>query len=350
MISFVDPAAAQRNDRRAGGPLPASGRAHSSPKVPLRFPPLINTRGVLVTGSHRSGTTWVGKMLATAPKLDYIHEPFKPGWSLPYTFTRSELWFPYIAGHNGTEWERAVRKTLTFHYSWSHTYREAPGLKQAWKATDKWIRWNSRRARGHRPLVKDPIALFATPWLADRFGLMPVVMIRHPAAFCSSIKIKRWTFDWTHWSKQEELMETLLAPFADEIRAKVEHNEDLIDQAILQWRVFHHVIELYRKERPEWLYVRHEDLSLDPVAGFKAMFAHCQLEWTPESEKTVRESSDEGNLKDAAVAGKSTHYVQLDSAKNIKNWQKRLSAEEISRIRKGTEDVSPLFYSDADWA
>jgi len=42
--------------------------------------------------------------------------------------------------------------------------------------------------------------------------------------------------------------------------------------------------------------------------------------------------------------------VQLDSAKNIKNWQKRLSAEEIFQIRKGTEDLSPLFYNDQDWA
>ena len=31
---------------------------------------------ILVTGSHRSGTTWAGQMLATAPGIGYIHEPF----------------------------------------------------------------------------------------------------------------------------------------------------------------------------------------------------------------------------------------------------------------------------------
>jgi hypothetical protein len=316
----------------------------------LRFPPLANTRGVLVTGSHRSGTTWVGKMLATAPNVAYIHEPFKPGWSLPYTFTRADLYFQHVAGHNAARWEPDVLRTLRFNYSWAHTYREAPGLRQAFKATSKWARWNSRRYRGHRPLLKDPIALFATPWLADRFGMDAVVMIRHPAAFCSSIKLKRWTFDFKQWVCQTELMDTLLVPFRDEIAAKAEKNDDLIDQAILQWRVFHHVIDVYRKARPDFLYVRHEDLSLDPVGGFRKMFEHCKLEWTPASEKTIRESSDEGNLKDANAAGKSTHFVQLDAKANVKNWQKRLSADEVRRIRAGTEDVSPLFYTDADWA
>src|SRR5690606_21198944 len=34
------------------------------------------SRGILVTGSPRSGTTWVGRMLATDPRLTYFHEPF----------------------------------------------------------------------------------------------------------------------------------------------------------------------------------------------------------------------------------------------------------------------------------
>jgi len=127
-----------------------------------------------------------------------------------------------------------------------------------------------------------------------------VVMIRHPAAFCSSIKIKKWVFDWTHWSRQTELMDTLLAPFKSDIEKKQKQESvDLVDQAVLQWRIFHHVIDVYRKTRPDWSFVRHEDLSLDPVGGFKRMFDHCHLTWNDHCAQTVRESSDEGNLKDA---------------------------------------------------
>ena len=34
------------------------------------------TGPVLVTGSPRSGSTWVGNVLALAPGAGYIHEPF----------------------------------------------------------------------------------------------------------------------------------------------------------------------------------------------------------------------------------------------------------------------------------
>ena len=33
---------------------------------------------VLISGSHRSGTTWVGMILDKAPGTFYIHEPFNP--------------------------------------------------------------------------------------------------------------------------------------------------------------------------------------------------------------------------------------------------------------------------------
>ena len=33
-------------------------------------------RPILVTGSHRSGSTWVGKMIASHPRVAYVEEPF----------------------------------------------------------------------------------------------------------------------------------------------------------------------------------------------------------------------------------------------------------------------------------
>jgi hypothetical protein len=33
----------------------------------------------------------------------------------------------------------------------------------------------------------------------------------------------------------------------------------------------------------------------------------------------------------------------------MSNWKKRLTPEEVIRIRKLTEDVSHLFYSDEEW-
>jgi hypothetical protein len=57
---------------------------------------------ILVTGSHRSGSTWVGRMLAEAPAVFYIHEPFSvshpPGAGI--CKARFTYWFTYITRKN----------------------------------------------------------------------------------------------------------------------------------------------------------------------------------------------------------------------------------------------------------
>ena len=36
--------------------------------------------------------------------------------------------------------------------------------------------WAACRRRGNRPLIKDPIALFSSQWLAERFDMQVVVV------------------------------------------------------------------------------------------------------------------------------------------------------------------------------
>ena len=43
------------------------------------------------------------------------------------------------------------------------------------------------------------------------------------------------------------------------------------------------------------------------------------------------------------------HSVQLDSRANLDNWKKRLTSQEIARIRQIAEPVSSIFYTDTDW-
>jgi hypothetical protein len=55
---------------------------------------------ILVTGAHRTGTTWVGKMLAASPQVAYISEPLnvwhRPGvlrapcFEMVHTYQRGE--------------------------------------------------------------------------------------------------------------------------------------------------------------------------------------------------------------------------------------------------------------------
>jgi hypothetical protein len=174
-------------------------------------------------------------------------------------------------------------------------------------------------------------------------------MVRHPAAFVSAIKLQRWHFDFNHFLRQEELMSGLLAPFADDVRRLAARNDDLLEQAILQWRCFHHAIRQYQVNHPSWQFVRHEDLSLDPLGGFRRMYDRLGLTFTPACERAVHDSSGRGNVAQGAAAGLGTAWVKGDSVANVRNWQRRLTADEVRRVRDGTADVARHFYTDEDW-
>src|SRR6185369_11076039 len=103
------------------------------------------------------------------------------------------------------------------------------------------------RRQGSRPLLKDPLALFSAEWLADRFNMDVVIMIRHPAAFVSSIKKLNWTHPFSHFLEQPLLMETVLSPFTAEIKEHASKEYSITDQAILLWRLLHYVTMNYQR-------------------------------------------------------------------------------------------------------
>ncbi len=93
--------------------------------------------------------------------------------------------------------------------------------------------------------------------------------------------------------------------------------------------------------------VRHEDLSRDPILGYRALYAALGLEFTPRVEKIILNSSSSENPRE--LSRKEIHAFKLDSRASVNNWKKRLTAEEIERVREITDEVSKLYYSDAEW-
>jgi hypothetical protein len=315
---------------------------HPVAMMPAMAPP------ILVTGSHRSGTTWVGRMLALSSGVGYLHEPFFPrrwpGWlrePLPHVFQ-------YICEENEGPFTGLVGDALAFRYPVSNLL-EVRNARQAFQVAEELPFSLWYRLRGARPLLKDPMALMSSQWLTERFGAQPVVMIRHPAAFAGSLKRLDWPrFDFHNWADQPLFLRDLASPYEDQIRAFATREPDLIDEAILMWNVIHHVIGVFRDRNPEWSFVRHEDLSEEPVKGFRALYERLRLRWDGVVESAiVRSSSAEGRKE---VPSHLHRTVRRDSRAARWTWAGRLSAEEIDRVRGGTSDVAVLFYGDEDWS
>jgi sulfotransferase family protein len=301
---------------------------------------------ILVTGSHRSGTTWVGKMLARAPGVAYVHEPFNPRRGPGWIGQRLPYWYLYVCPENEDRYLPLLARVMELRYPLGRTLAGARGVRPVGQALLEWS--GSLGLQGARPLLKDPIALFSAEWLADRFEARPVVLIRHPAAFAGSLKRLDWRFDFRNWSEQPLLLRDHLSPFGDEIRDFARRERDIVDQAVLLWNAIHQVIRGYRSRHPDWTFLKYEDLAADPVPGFLDLFAALDLPWTEGIRADIERFSSERNVKE--VPPILHRRVKRDSRAAARTWLHRLTAEERARIREGTAAVAAEFYGEEEWA
>jgi hypothetical protein len=303
----------------------------------------VTARPILVTGAHRSGTTWVGKMLARAPGVVYVHEPFSPLTDPGVSSAPFERFYTRVTPEDEARYLPGLERTLALDYALGAQLGALRTPAQAARAARDALAFAAARRRGARPLVKDPIALLSAEWLAERFAMDVVLTVRHPAGFVGSVKRLRWTHDFA--GLLEDGLPPGLERFEPEIREQAQRPGGLVEQAALLWRILYAAVDGYRRRHPGWVVVRHEDLSRDPLGGFEALYARVGLEWTERAREEVERSSSPSNPPEA----RSKHDVRIASAENLGRWRARLTPPELELVRERTRDVWPLFYAPEDW-
>jgi sulfotransferase family protein len=299
---------------------------------------------ILVTGAHRSGTTWVGKMLALAPGVAYIHEPFSPKTPKALSPAGFSRYFTVVTSQNETRYRPGLERTLELRYDLGAQLRWARTWRDVVRAPRDYLRLRRTRRGAQRPLVKDPIALLSAEWLVQSFGMQVVVLIRHPAAFAASLKRLGWEHSFATFFDDGRLPE-IVRPYENEIREQAREPGDVLTQAALLWRVLYNAVSEYRERHPEWEFLRHEDASLRPLETFERLYGHLGLRLTDRARSAIERSSASENPAELSRP----HAVELDSAASLGRWREQLTPEEIQTLRERTSDVWTRFYSDEDW-
>lgn len=309
---------------------------------------------ILVTGAHRTGTTWVGKMLAASGQAAYISEPMNVLHRAGVLHASTKYWYTYICRENEAEYLPAFQEMLSFDY---HVWAELTSLHSPKDVLrmgrDSWTFLMGKLQR-QRPLLKDPFALFSIPWFIQRLDCQVVITLRHPAAFASSLKRLNWTFQFSNLLNQPLLIRDWLEPFESEIAeldsasgSSPEGQPDIIAQASLLWRILYTVAFRFKELYPQIQLARHEDLSLEPLAGFHTLYETLGLNFTRQAQETILKSSSSENPQEAS--GKNIFTTRLDSRASLQNWKRRLTDGEMQRIRQLTESTAALFYPDYSW-
>jgi hypothetical protein len=307
---------------------------------------MVTTRPILVSGSHRSGTTWVGKMIASSPLVGYIHEPFNPLHRPGICSAKFPQWFKYVTDENEEPYYGPLKRTLAFQFDVGAEVKAIKSASHIGRMGKNWYNFTVNRMRHTTPLMKDPIAIFSCDWLARRFDMNVIVMIRHPAAFVSSLRRLRWGHNFNNITQQPLLLQNHLQPFTDDIEKFAREPQDILDQAILLWRMMHHMILHYQHTHQDWIFLRHEDISADPLEHFARLFKRLNLDFSPKVKSTIEDYSNSSNPGELQAGHQ---IVRLNSKANIKSWKKKLTESEVTYIRSKVEDISSAFYTDTDW-
>ncbi len=290
-------------------------------------------RRLLLLGTARSGTSWLGYAMGRAPGVRFYYEPDNVGADPtgaksnggsgfgPYPIIDPDqgggpftsLWdmvfagrFPFTAGGGDGRRRSVARAAL-------HVPRVI---------RDPLVR-GVASVSARRPtnvdfaIAKTIYATFSLDWLMARYQPDVVAIQRHPFNVVSSWRqLQIPLFDLTSRPAiRERYLEPLgIAPLpaaASELTR-------------IAWVVglLTHVLGDAVERHPQWHLVTHEDLCVDPVTSFRAIFSRVGLTWTAEVERFLAENNQPGEgLKPVRV-----------TAEQPDRWRKRLSDAEVREI------------------
>ncbi len=302
---------------------------------------------ILVTGSNRSGSTWVGSVLAQAAGVRYIHEPFSPviarrqfGVDLPRWFLNAEDWDEDALTHYI---ERVLVPPL----------RDRKLQLNAWQ---QWKRVAYLLLERHGPerfswrfLLKDPVAIFSAAWLATQFDLQVVVLIRHPASYVVSLlKDAKHMHPFASVFNEQPRLKARFTPqdqsLIDEVvelQSRGGPGSDMVFEAAAFWRLFYGQVLLYQQSFPDWHFVLYEDLARDPMAEFSLLCQKLGLRFDGNVELAIRRTALEA---DPATTDHTSHVKSFVAKENVDLWKSQLAETDRCRIREVLGSVSDNFY------
>jgi Sulfotransferase family len=301
-------------------------------------------RPILVTGMHRSGTTWLGHMLCAGGSMIHVGEPLSVLNRQTILRSKVDRWYTYIGEDNEDLYLRHYQDAVAFrpHPIQDITRARLGSPRDPIRIPKRWASFVLGRVQGRSLLIRDPFSVFSIGWFARRLGFQIVVIVRHPLAVVASLKRLGYAFDFRNLLDQTSLMNERLERFRPDME-KAAGSTDVVEQGSLLWRIVYECVAEDLVEFPVCL-VRHEDLSRRPTQEYAQLYKLLGLPFNDRARRIIERHTSDRNVKEVSV--KNPFEIRLDSRANLDNWRRRLDREEVDRILSATRPLVDRFYPD----
>lgn len=300
---------------------------------------------IIVTGIHRSGTTFLGSLLHQTGAYAYLHEPF----NRDYGIKGVNCWYPYadIKSDSCSEVAVLLEKLHHLDIEFRIPCQKSDGfakrlLRLFVHSRGHWDFLRFKFFSVHKEiLIKDPFLSLCASWLVNRFSDVKVIyLVRHPVAVYGSLERMDWTFNLNEFYKQLDLSNVRLKDLSIQNFSCV----DKCEVVATLWKVLYEIIKVQHSENPKdrSLIVRHEDLSSDPRNESERILKFLGIPMNNKVQQFIEKNmySDQVHAK-----GKKLHDFRRSSAKLAYSWQEKKSIEH-ERIIKACSDTLGHYYPE----
>lgn len=283
----------------------------------------------LILGIGRSGTTWIGRMLATsAGQLRYFEEPLhhiKPPLSFANVHSHTDIRF-YKELPDAHRLVFAYKLLTLQDYDWNHL-----GLQRSLRRNDKNYKFC---------LVKEVHSLLATEALLDKIQVPAIIVTRNPLYIVDSL-FDAQTLSSIYLTYHNKLIlqnpnffKQYFPEIGDKIRSVFSKIAGLPDsrrknvqQRILTVSVMTKMLECVVKRSKRIRLIRYEEICRSPEKSFSDMAAFLGLNW---SKNSLNALSDTINYK-----GERNHYsVKRNTQKQIHRPFRFLTQDEVEEAKE----------------
>lgn len=280
-------------------------------------------RPILVTGMPRSGTTWLARLLATAPGTALTgREPMNP---------------------RGRQY--ALAGTL---HGWAElttiTSRQERALSRAYHGRTPWVFSRYGRRQWAAPLpwtrvvVKDPYAMLSTPVVQRVTAATVVLLYRHPGAALASYRRVGWdpAVDELRPIQQEHQREHGAKFATTEVPER-----GACDQAQTVsrfWAALYGIALDHVAETDGLVIVSHEELARGGAPAATRLFERLGLRWNDAAEQEMLGKAATGQTGES-VSTQALHDFARSPREVSAAWRDQLSSEELTVVEETTQEV-----------
>jgi hypothetical protein len=260
----------------------------------------MTKKPVILAGSGRSGTTWLGNILAANPNVRILFEPFDhrrvPAASLLPLRAYARL------GEPKREWEPLMQQVLT------------GAISNEWvnRQSSPWQRWFSSRL-----LIKTIRAHLMLGWISQQYGTPIVYVTRHPCAVVHSRLKLGWETHLDVFLSQPCLITDYLAPYLEIIKEA----ETVVARHAVMWCV-ENIVPLHQLDRFDWIFCTYEKLYTAPEVEAERILSQLNMQQTIFTRWAIRRVS--------MVARPDSAIISDDNP--LLDWQRHLSPENITTV------------------